>query len=382
MKSLAISNTKKLKPGEKVTQSGITFERLKSLDGRWSVNVMVDGERIHRVIGLESAGVTITQVKEFIETVKTHAREERLNLPKGRKLTMTFCKAAEEYLKKLKEGNGKGIQIKETLLTLHLVPYFGNISISKISVHDLDCYKQARLATAKPATVNRELGVVSHLFTMAEEWKWIQARPVKVKLLPVEPSRIIYLTADQSARLVEAASHDENYHIYPFVVIGLETGMRKQEILRIKRTDIDTENRIIFIPKAKAGMREQPITAGLADYLKRYTASLKDDSPWLFHCAASKTGHTVAIEKPFRRAVAAAGLSPEVCRHTLRHTAITHLVQAGVDLPTVARVSGHKSLDMIWQYTHANSEHLQAATDKLEQRYSHTNKGEIPGNLV
>lgn len=380
MKSLSTSHTKKLKPGEKVTVSGITFERLKNLDGRWSINIMVDGERIHRVIGLESAGVTITQVKDYVETVKTHAREERLNLPKGRKLVLAFSKAAEEYMEKLREGNGKGLQIKETLLKLHLVPFFGNTPISKISTHDIDRYKKSRLEAeipAKPATVNRELGVVSHLFTMAEEWKWIQTRPVKIKLLKVEPSRLIYLTADQAARLVEAASHDENYHVYPFIVIGLETGMRKQEILSMKREDVDTENRIIFIPKAKAGMREQPITAGLADYLKRYIDNLKGSSPWLFPCSASKTGHTVAIEKPFRRVVTAAGLPPEVCRHTLRHTAITHLVQAGVDLPTVARVSGHKTLAMIYRYAHANSEHLQAATDKLEQRYTHTDKGNI-----
>ena len=40
------------------------------------------------------------------------------------------------------------------------------------------------------------------------------------------------------------------------------------------------------------------------------------------------------IGKPFRRIVKAAGLDPAlVVRHTLRHTAITHLVQAGVDLP-------------------------------------------------
>ena len=51
------------------------------------------------------------------------------------------------------------------------------------------------------------------------------------------------------------------------------------------------------------------------------------------------------IEKPFRRVVKTAGMNPkEVVRHTLRHTAITHLVQAGVDLPTVQRISGHKPL--------------------------------------
>jgi len=126
------------------------------------------------------------------------------------------------------------------------------------------------------------------------------------------------------------------------------------------------------IPDAKAGMREQPITSGLADYLERYIESLNDYSEWLFPCATSTTGHTVAIEKPFRRVVADAGLQSNVCRHTLRHTAITHLVQSGVDLPTVARISGYRTLAMVSKYAHANGEHIQAATDKLERRYAHT----------
>jgi site-specific recombinase XerD len=148
--------------------------------------------------------------------------------------------------------------------------------------------------------------------------------------------------------------------------------MRKMEILSIKRADVDTAKRVIFIPEAKSGMREQPITTGLADFLKRYVESLDDDSEWLFPCSTSKTEHTVAIEKAFRRVVADAGLPSAVCRHTLRHTAITHLVQAGVDLPTVARISGHKTLAMVAKYAHANGEHIQAATDKLERRYQHT----------
>ena len=59
----------------------------------------------------------------------------------------------------------------------------------------------------------------------------------------------------------------------------------------------------------------------------------------------------------------------QVVRHTLRHTAITHLVQAGVDLPTVKRISGHKTLAMVERYAHANSEHIQAAMDRLDNRY-------------
>ncbi|MGH8605177.1 MAG: tyrosine-type recombinase/integrase, partial [Gammaproteobacteria bacterium] len=90
---------------------------------------------------------------------------------------------------------------------------------------------------------------------------------------------------------------------------------------------------------------------------------------WLFP-ASSASGHTVSIEKAFRRVVAAAGLDPkEVVRHTLRHTAITHLVQSGVDLPTVQRISGHKTMQMVVRYSHQSGEHIRAAMTKLERRY-------------
>ena len=66
----------------------------------------------------------------------------------------------------------------------------------------------------------------------------------------------------------------------------------------------------------------------------------------------------------------AAGLDPsQVVRHTLRHTAITHLVQAGVDLPTVQRISDHKTLAMVEKYSHQNGDHIRAAMNKLESRY-------------
>jgi len=75
----------------------------------------------------------------------------------------------------------------------------------------------------------------------------------------------------------------------------------------------------------------------------------------------------VNINKPFKRVVVAAGLDPvEVVRHTLRHTAITHLVQAGVDLPTVKRISGHKTLAMVERYAHTNGAHITTAMDLLE----------------
>ena len=54
---------------------------------------------------------------------------------------------------------------------------------------------------------------------------------------------------------------------------------------------------------------------------------------------------------------------------------ITHLVQAGVDLPTVKRISGHKTLAMVERYSHQNGGHIPQAMDKLTDRYQGKNLG-------
>jgi len=146
--------------------------------------------------------------------------------------------------------------------------------------------------------------------------------------------------------------------------------MRRSEILSIQLKDIDFERQTIYVPHAKAGAREQPITKPLAQFLKVYIESLDPDQLWLFPSSKSRSGHVMNIEKSWKRVVEAAGLdSREIVRHTLRHTAITHLVQAGVDLPTVKRISAHKTLAMVERYSHQNGEHIRAALNKLEIRY-------------
>ena len=90
-----------------MTEHGISFERIESGDGVFSVNVMVDGHRIHRVIGRESEGVTRSQAEQFIEKVRSEAREGRLSLPAGRKTHMSFSEAAKKYLSRLPRPTAK-----------------------------------------------------------------------------------------------------------------------------------------------------------------------------------------------------------------------------------------------------------------------------------
>jgi integrase len=388
-KILTRPSIRKLCPGKTLSEHGIAFERQANGDGVYTVNIMVEGQRIHRVIGRESDGTTRTQAEEFIEKIRQDAKLNRLSLPKGRKIALSFRSAVEKYLAKLDEEGGRDLIMKRRRFSLHLIPFFGDVSLSKISSYDIERYKKKRRheiairggsgrarpdeekqKTTSPGTVNRELAALSHLFTKAIEWGWIDRRPAKIKRFKEEQGRITYLSIDQIKRLIEFAKQDQNAQIYPFIIIGLETSMRRMEILRIRREHINSQQRTIFIPRAKGGSRLQPITQHLAEFLEGYLAALPQGSEWLFPSVAAKEGHTMDIRKPFRRVVSAAGLNPdEVVRHTLRHTAITHLVQAGVDLPTVKRISGHKTLIMVERYAHQNGEHIKAAMDKLENRY-------------
>jgi integrase len=378
---------RKLGAGEKINEHGITFERLANGDGVFSVNIMVDGQRIHRVIGRKSDGTTRTQAEEFIEKARQDAKNGRLNLPKGRKTAMGFAEAADEYLMKLAQEGGKDLKMKRYRLTMHLSLFFGNTSLSKISTFDIERYKKRRLeedvqqnvskdgtkiykGKTKPSTVNRELAALSHLFTKAVEWGWMDHKHASIKRLKENGGRITYLTVEQIQRLLKAAQEDQNIQIYPFILIGLETSMRRSEILAIRREHINLDQLSISIPKAKAGAREQPITGHLARFLVEHVAALQPGTPWLFPSPAAKEGHTVNLDKPFRRVVTRAGLDPtSVVKHTLRHTAITHLVQAGVDLPTVKRISGHKTLSMVERYSHQNGAHIESAMDRLANRY-------------
>jgi hypothetical protein len=74
--------------------------------------------------------------------------------------------------------------------------------------------------------------------------------------------------------LLEAAKQDQNPQVYPFIVIGLETSIRRTEILTIRHEHVDIQRRVIYIPQAKAGEREQPVTAHLATFLEKYIAIL------------------------------------------------------------------------------------------------------------
>ena len=360
---------RQLEVGRKITENGIAAEKLINGDVRYSVNIMVDGRRIHRVIGKESDGITRTQCEEFVEQARTDARAGRLSLPKGRKLALTFSAAADDYVKRLEESGGKNIKTKRRQLRMYLKPYFGATRLDAISSFTIEKYKKRRLnQTAAEATVNRELATLSHLFNSSVEWKWLDRVPARPRKFAESAGRIIALTDEECDRLMTAAIASATPDLWLFVAFGLNTPMRHSEILAARWERLDLPKLRLNIPQAKAGQREQPITPELAKILASEREMRDDRTGWIFPSPHkdSKTGHLSRMDRPFTDVVEVAGLDPElITPHVMRHTAITKLVQAGVDLPTIQRISGHKTLAMVLRYTHVHGQHIDQAVRAL-----------------
>ncbi|WP_070156905.1 tyrosine-type recombinase/integrase [Sphingobium phenoxybenzoativorans] len=361
---------KSLASGAKITEHGITAEKLANGDVRYSVNVMVDGARIHRALGTASAGVTREQAERFIEAARTKAREDRLDLPKGRKAHRSFKDAAKAYLERLEATGGKNIGDKRRHLDDRLVPHFGALRADKLTEFGVQSYAKKRLdAGFKQATVNRELATLSHMMNRLVDWKWIKKddRPRIAK--GEEPRKPIVVMSDiHIEALMTAALKDHDDRLWLFVAFGLNTAMRHSEIVATRYDQIDFESRRIFIPLAKAGEREQPITPTLADALKIQREKEDDKCGYIFPPSRpSKYLHRQSMGKQFLRAVINAGLSPQkVTPHVMRHTAITRLVKAKIDLPTIQRISGHKTLAMVLRYVHIHGNHIDEAIARID----------------
>lgn len=371
-----------LQAGEKINEHGIVAERTSTGDVRYSVDVMVDGQRVHRVVGRESEGVTREQAERTIESLRTKAREGRLDLPKGRKHHRTFSEAATEYLTRLETTLSAGqkgfadLPNKRRNLENYLVPHFGTRRVDQISTFSIQGYRKKRVdAGTKLASVNRELATLSHLFRQAVRWKWMREedRPEIVKDEEAR-KKIVVLTPSQADSLYRAAVADQDPATHLFVIIGLNTAMRHSEILRLRWADLDVDRRRLHIERAKAGQRIQPITSALAEVLRKERAQ-RSDEEWIFPAtrADAKTPYRHDMRKQFERAVVRAKLDPKKCTpHVMRHTGITRLVEARVDLPTIQRISGHKTLSMVMRYVHLSDDHIDRAIEAINGGKSDT----------
>jgi integrase len=289
---------------------------------------------------------------------------------KRQKETPLFKDAMEQFLKHIEDQHADHPRTAKRYRSsaVSLIKTFGAKKLHLIRADDVERYKNDRMAgngkkKLKPATVNADLGTMRTMYNYFVSLEVVTKTPVsRIKLLPMNNEKTRVLSFEEERLYLAACAQP----LHDIAVLILETGMRPDEICRMRRENVNLAEGWVFNPygKSKAARRKLSLTRRAADVLTRriregnseYLFPLDDDPSQPI--AYTHYLHEVALK------------NSEIahCRlYDCRHTFATRMVEAGVDLVTLAGLLGHSKIQMVLRYAHPTEEHKVQAMRKLEE---------------
>lgn len=221
-------------------------------------------------------------------------------------------------------------------------------------------YRDRRLAKVQPGTVIRELGLLRSIFeTGIREWGYnLPVNPIAVLKKPPAPEgRDRRLECSKLNLLLDACADGRVKWLRPAVLLAIETGMRRGELLNMRWEDIDFQASVLFIPVTKTGRSR---TIPLSD---RAIGILADWQPVaqpvgrVFDVSGNAFGQ--AWERLKARIAKSGHAQIATLRfHDLRHEAVSRFFELGLNTAEVATISGHRDLKSLFRYTHLKAENL------------------------
>jgi integrase/recombinase XerD len=137
------------------------------------------------------------------------------------------------------------------------------------------------------------------------------------------------------------------------------TGVRLEELMNLRLTDIDSERMMVRVQDGKGGKdRYTLLSPRLLELLRNYCRAMRPKE-WLFpnKDARGPLSHSVA-QRLFKRCRDKAGVAKPASVHTLRHSFATHLLEDGCDVRMVQELLGHKNLQTTNVYLHVTSRRI------------------------
>lgn len=229
-------------------------------------------------------------------------------------------------------------------------------TLALLSTSDLATYRNDRLLTVSPSTVIRELNTISHAIdTAMRDWDvYLHRNPCKLVRRPSPPrGRNRRLRDDEEQRLLDAADSGRNLYMRDLIVLAVETGMRRGELLSLDWQHIDLGTQIAHLPLTKNGEpRDVPLSSRARGVLQRLWEGQGSPSAG----RALPTSES-AVVQAWGHLCGRAGITG-LHFHDLRHEAVSRLFEKGLNVVEVSTISGHKELRMLSRYAHLRATDL------------------------
>lgn len=220
---------------------------------------------------------------------------------------------------------------------------------------------------AAPARARKLSAIKSFYKYLTVRTKQLTENPVADLEYPkLRKSLPKYLTMEQSAALLQAVSGPNEKRDYAILMIFLNCGIRRSELVGLNLTDV-YEDRLRVVGK---GNKERIVYFGASTrkaidaYLPERQKKVLTDNRALFGSRDNNRISVTAVHRLVKKALLQAGLdATQFSAHKLRHTAATMMLSGGVDVKTVQDVLGHENLNTTQIYTHIENTELKIAAE-------------------
>lgn len=286
---------------------------------------------------------------------------------------ITFKCFLEEYYYRLFEkrvnGDAKLKKLKATIL-LRMVEYFGGKYLHEITVQDIHNWVISLDNTSKtklqPITIDRYCSIMRAILNKAIKFKFLDKNIVleyEFKARDNINQRI--LTDDEISALFSEAEISRNTSLPLILSIALNTGLRKNELRKLKKSDIIIHQNCTYIKvraeNAKSNKeRAVPVNANLYQMLAQHVKNLNDDD-FMFNSS---------FIKAFNNCVSRVKLKYRIEHfrfHDLRHTFASKLIERGATISDVKALLGHSTVRLTERYMHHNIKGLINAVNLLNK---------------
>lgn len=277
---------------------------------------------------------------------------------------------------------------------LHLIPYFGNMNLNDIRPIHIQQYINEASRKYAPETIKKDCNALKLIFDTAVDNQLCTKSPLtkSVKRPKSEGTTVKHaFTQEQYDTAYAFAKEWENGLS---LMLLLETGISRSELLGLRWEDLDLEQQSIHINQGLVvyhSVEEDKLVMesnGLKNKFRRRTIPITDQELWKRLCQAPRTVNlgkrTMLTEqifhspegkpyqpnnwenrvyRPFMRALHKAHPEvPMLSPHELRHTRATLWIAQGMDPYMAARLLGHSDLKMLTKiYDHTSTETLRQA---------------------
>ena len=272
----------------------------------------------------------------------------------------TLPELGERYIEYAKLHKRSWLRDEQMLAKLQA--FFGPARLRDITGLRVEEYQRERVKAVSPATSNREMALLKHMFNMAERWgQHHGTNPVRfVKFLPEDNLRFETLTEEQEQALLTASPP----YLRELITFAINTGLRTSDILGLRWVEVDLEQKRLkkIVKKSERPLSLPLNDAAFAVISARHAVSHGD---YVFY--NPMTGDRFKDVKGAMAAAVKRAKLPNITWHMFRHTFASRLTRDGVDIVTVKDLLGHSNINTTMRYAHSNDDAKRRAVQKLDK---------------